>query len=258
MLRNKALTEKLLLLGVDGMDPRFTRRLVDEGKLPNVKKLMELGSCREDLMMLGANPTITPPMWATLATGTYPMTHGIMDYNISADEDKDITLGAFSSRFMKAEPLFNVTAKAGERVDVKVMLSGVPDGWSFCGIHFSYPDVLKPTISERTGNVECVRGDAVADMTDFLAVNWVDNKPPELIEKNLNSIFFCTMASGDYGTDGHITTFEFEIPADAQSGTVYDLEFFFREGDMFTNMAQDTVMQDQAFTNWKHGSITVE
>ena len=37
MLRSKGLTEKLLLLGVDGMDPRFTKRLVDEGKLPNVK-----------------------------------------------------------------------------------------------------------------------------------------------------------------------------------------------------------------------------
>lgn len=32
MLRTKGLTEKLLLLGVDGMDPRFTRRLVNEGK----------------------------------------------------------------------------------------------------------------------------------------------------------------------------------------------------------------------------------
>ena len=115
MLRNKALSQKVVLLGVDGMDPRFTRRLVDEGKLPNVKKLMDRGACREDLMMLGANPTITPPMWATLATGTYPMTHGIMDYNISADEDKDITLGAFSSRFLKAEPLWNVTANAGKK-----------------------------------------------------------------------------------------------------------------------------------------------
>ena len=181
----------------------------------------------------------------------------------SSDVDSSAVESGLASENEKTESgpvleIENVTAKAGERVDVKVMLSGVPDGWSFCGIHFSYPDVLKPTISERTGNVECVRGDAVADMTDFLAVNWVDNKPPELIEKNLNSIFFCTMASGDYGTDGHITTFEFEIPADAQSATVYDLEFFFREGDMFTNMAQDTVMQDQAFANWKHGSITVE
>ena len=115
MLRTKGLTDKLLLLGVDGMDPRFTKRLVEEGKMPNFKKMMDMGSCREDLMMLGANPTITPPMWATLATGTYPMTHGIMDYNVSAEEDKDITLGAFSSRFMAAEPLFNVTAKAGKK-----------------------------------------------------------------------------------------------------------------------------------------------
>lgn len=115
MLRSKGLTNKLLLLGIDGMDPRFTKRLLKEGKMPNLKKLMDIGSCREDLMMLGANPTITPPMWATLATGSYPMTHGIMDYNVSAENDKDITLGAFSSRFLKAEPLFNVTAKAGKK-----------------------------------------------------------------------------------------------------------------------------------------------
>ena len=115
MLRSKGLTDKLLLLGIDGMDPRFTKRLVEEGKMPNVKKLIDMGSCREDLMMLGANPTITPPMWATLATGSYPMTHGIMDYNLSAEADKDVTIAAFSSRFMVAEPLFNVTAKAGKK-----------------------------------------------------------------------------------------------------------------------------------------------
>ncbi len=115
MLRTKGLTDKMLLLGIDGMDPRFTKRLVDEGKLPNVQKLIERGSCREDLMLLGANPTITPPMWATLATGCYPMTHGIMDYNLSAEEDKDIILGAFSSRFLKVQPLFNVTAEAGKK-----------------------------------------------------------------------------------------------------------------------------------------------
>lgn len=115
MLRSKGLTDKMLLLGIDGMDPRFTKRLVNEGKLPNVKKLMERGACREDLVLLGANPTITPPMWATLATGCYPMTHGIMDYNLSAEEDKDITIGAFSSRFLKAQPLWNVTAEAGKK-----------------------------------------------------------------------------------------------------------------------------------------------
>ena len=115
MLRSKGLTEKMLLLGIDGMDPRFASRLVREGKMPNLKKLMDRGACRDDLMMLGANPTITPPMWATLATGAYPMTHGIMDYNLSAENDKDVTLGAFSSRFLKAEPLWNVTAQEGKK-----------------------------------------------------------------------------------------------------------------------------------------------
>ena len=62
MLRSRGLTDKLLVLGVDGMDPRWAKRMVDEGKMPHLKELMERGACRDDLMLLGANPTITPPM----------------------------------------------------------------------------------------------------------------------------------------------------------------------------------------------------
>ena len=69
MLRSKGLTEKVIVLGIDGMDPRFTRKMIDEGKMPNTKKLVEMGAARHDLMLLGGMPTITPPMWATLATG---------------------------------------------------------------------------------------------------------------------------------------------------------------------------------------------
>lgn len=114
MLRTKGLTDKLLMLGIDGMDPRFTKRMIAEGKMPNTKKLMEMGSCRDDLMLLGAVPTITPPMWATLGTGCYPMTHGIMDYNLSGD-DKEITYAAFYSTFLKVQPLWNITAEAGKK-----------------------------------------------------------------------------------------------------------------------------------------------
>lgn len=124
MLRNKGLTNKLMVLGIDGMDPYFTKRLLKEGKLPNIQKLVDAGACREDLMLLGGNPTITPPLWATLATGCYPMTHGITDYNVSAHPDKEIALGAFSSRFLKAEPIFNVTAKAG----IKTLVFHWPGG----------------------------------------------------------------------------------------------------------------------------------
>ena len=90
MLRSKGLTDKLIVLGIDGMDPRFTRAMVDEGKMPNTKKLIEMGAARHDLMLLGAMPTITPPMWATLATGAYPMTHGITDYAIGIPGEPDM------------------------------------------------------------------------------------------------------------------------------------------------------------------------
>lgn len=113
MLRNKGCTDKMILLGIDGMDPRFTRRLLDEGKLPNIRKLMELGACREDLMLLGAVPTVTPPMWATLATGAYPMTHGIVDFQLNYDGELDVNRNGVYSTYCKAEQLWNITAEAG-------------------------------------------------------------------------------------------------------------------------------------------------
>ena len=115
MLRSKGLTDKVLLLGIDGMDPRFTRKMVDEGKMPNTKKIIEKGSARHDLRLLGANPTITPPMWTTLATGAYPMTHGIEDFNINMKGELDINFAGIYSKYVHAEPLWNVTAEAGKK-----------------------------------------------------------------------------------------------------------------------------------------------
>ena len=80
MLQRKALTDKILLLGVDGMDPRLTRKYVDAGKMPNVKSYLERGAAREDLTLLGGHPTVTPPMWTTLATGCYANVHGITGF----------------------------------------------------------------------------------------------------------------------------------------------------------------------------------
>ena len=40
---------KFMIVGVDGMDARLCKKFLDEGKMPNVKKLLESGSAREDL-----------------------------------------------------------------------------------------------------------------------------------------------------------------------------------------------------------------
>ena len=36
---NKAMTKKLMVLGMDAMDPRLTRKFVDMGIMPNTKKM---------------------------------------------------------------------------------------------------------------------------------------------------------------------------------------------------------------------------
>jgi len=108
----KGVSEKILLLGVDGLDPRLTRKYVDMGIMPNVAEYIRRGACREDLTMLGGHPTVTPPMWTTLATGCYANVHGITGFN-----RKGAHIGAISynidSRLCKAEQLWNVTAEAG-------------------------------------------------------------------------------------------------------------------------------------------------
>ncbi len=115
MTNNNALSNKVLVLGVDGLDPKLTNKYIEEGIMPNTKKLIELGASREDLKMIGGQPTVTPPMWTTLATGTNPCTHGITEYYSNTHERLDVLLYNFDSTKCKAEQMWNVSAEAGKK-----------------------------------------------------------------------------------------------------------------------------------------------
>lgn len=112
-MKGEGSAKKLIVLGIDGMDPRLTKKFMEEGRMPNTKKFLEKGSCREDLVLLGAMPTITPPMWTTLATGAYPMTHGITCFWRNYPGRIDAITYNLDSRNCKAEPIWNCTAEAG-------------------------------------------------------------------------------------------------------------------------------------------------
>lgn len=114
MTDRKARANKILCLGIDGMDPRLTRKYVDEGLMPNVKKVIDAGAQRHDLIMLGGHPTVTPPMWTTLATGAYANTHGITGFFRKGNDIDEIDYN-LDSRLCKAEPLWNVLAEAGKK-----------------------------------------------------------------------------------------------------------------------------------------------
>jgi predicted AlkP superfamily phosphohydrolase/phosphomutase len=65
------------VLGLDGLDPRGIARLMRQGRLPNMKRLMELGGYR----WLGSSiPPQSPVAWATFISGRDPGGHGIYDF----------------------------------------------------------------------------------------------------------------------------------------------------------------------------------
>lgn len=114
-MERQALSEKVIVLGIDGLDPRLARKFVNMGVMPNLEKIIKRGACREDLVLLGAHPTITPPMWTTLATGAYPETHGITCFWRQNKEDLSAIEYNLDSRKCEAEQLWNVTAEAGKK-----------------------------------------------------------------------------------------------------------------------------------------------
>ena len=106
------LSSKVFVCGVDAMDPRLTRKYIDMGLMPNAKKMLERGAAREDLVMLGCMPTVTPPQWTTMATGATPQVHGITSF-YRLGGDLDLINMNLDSRLCRAEQLWNVTAEAG-------------------------------------------------------------------------------------------------------------------------------------------------
>lgn len=153
----------------------------------------------------------------------------------------------------------SVTGAPGETVDVTVSLSGADKQWAMCGVHMTYDERLTCIADESdTKTPIFTKGEAVNNITGFITMLQVDGDRNEyLIEQKQNAVFFAAVDSVDNGADGDIVTFSFKIPDDAQSGTVYDFGFYYREGDMFLGADKDESLQDYAFSHWQGGSVTV-
>jgi predicted AlkP superfamily phosphohydrolase/phosphomutase len=70
-------SQRVVVMGFDGMDPTLARRLMDEGKLPNLKRLADTGH----FSTLGSTqPSESPTAWSSFATGVNPGKHNIYDF----------------------------------------------------------------------------------------------------------------------------------------------------------------------------------
>ena len=194
MTNRKALNDKILILGIDGMDPKLTRKYLAKGILPNVQKFIDRGACREDLVMLGGVPTITPPMWTTMSTGATPLVHGITCFWNNSHEELDTIVYALDSRKCKAEPLWNVFAEAGKKTLV-----------------FHWPGSSWPPTSDNP-NLHVVDGTQPA--TIQMGVAAVDWEKMMVASEDITEVTFKARATSDNGAGCILTDLEDTVASD--------------------------------------------
>lgn len=86
-----------------------------EGKLPNIKKLMDRGAYGYSIPDF---PSHTPTNFASLLTGTHPKTHGIADGPMHVEGYPLATpsVAGFGSAAKKVDPIWRILEAAGKKV----------------------------------------------------------------------------------------------------------------------------------------------
>ncbi len=75
--RRRTEIQRVIIIGLDGMDPKLTDRFMREGKLPHFKKLQDQGTFAS---LATSYPSISPVAWSSFTTGVDASYHNIFDF----------------------------------------------------------------------------------------------------------------------------------------------------------------------------------
>ncbi len=117
--------KRAIMIAIDGASMEIVLNEAKWGNMPNLAKLMTQGVYRP---MLGVFPTLTPPGWTSLYTGSWHGTHGVMDFNIRAlGSPLNETVWGINTGLSKSEYLWDTAERAGKKpILVKVEMSWPP------------------------------------------------------------------------------------------------------------------------------------
>jgi predicted AlkP superfamily phosphohydrolase/phosphomutase len=117
---------KVAIIGLDCALPHLIEKHIADGHLPTFKKLIDSGVIADNCLV--PYPTVTPPNWASIATGAWPGTHGITDFHYHKPGTTPIGMNcvqAFDSQLCEAEYLWDTADKAGK----KCIVFNYPGSW---------------------------------------------------------------------------------------------------------------------------------
>jgi hypothetical protein len=93
--------QRMMVLGVDGMDHSLVQQFIAEGRLPNCKRLVDMGSFSP---LATSNPPQSPVAWSNFISGTNPGGHGIFDF-IARDTETMLPYQSISRVVRGSKPI---------------------------------------------------------------------------------------------------------------------------------------------------------
>jgi len=140
---NRPFVKRVIVLGLDGLDPELCRKFMAEGKMPKFKKLADQGSFRKLKTTL---PAMSPVAWSTFATGVNPGKHNIFDF---LAPDRKSYLPALSSTKIRESAK---TLKLGKyliplkRPEIQLMRKS-QTFWKILGDHWIFSHIIRVPIT---------------------------------------------------------------------------------------------------------------
>jgi predicted AlkP superfamily phosphohydrolase/phosphomutase len=139
----KSQADRVIILGLDGLDPNLVDRFLAEGKLPNFARLKENGTYSP---LKTTCPAISPVAWSSFMTGSNPGRHNIFDF---LSRDKKTYLPDLSSAHIgKAKRTLSVGKYAIPlgKPEIKLLRKSKPF-WTVLGEHGIFSTVLRVPIT---------------------------------------------------------------------------------------------------------------
>lgn len=107
--------KKVIVIGLDGLEPTIVESMLDRGELPNLARIRQSGWYSR---LRTTYPAQTPVAWSSFATGTNPGGHGIFDF-ISRHPATYLPDAALS-RFERPKSAFGAPQVVNQRKGVPV------------------------------------------------------------------------------------------------------------------------------------------
>lgn len=135
--------QRIVVLGLDGLDHALTQQLLSEGKLPNMASLRERGC----FLPLGSTlPPISPVAWSSFQTGVNPGKHNIFDFLVPDERTYRAKLSSVEIRPPRRELRLGRHRLPLGRPDVRMLRKSKPF-WSVLGEYGIFSCILRVPIT---------------------------------------------------------------------------------------------------------------